>query len=143
MAIAHSFKFATSYKKHVPKHANLGIQCIFHKDQSLKVWWKAIQNWQRSSTFVEIMYFLYSLGVVTFNKRWKTLSILIFFSLERLKSFSVLPKTALNWKFMLEMCLEIHLCANLLFLAWIQTKPSDNNIAGFFKVINKSKSLSF
>jgi hypothetical protein len=35
----HCFKFATSHKK-CAKHAHLVYQCIFHKDKSLKVWWK-------------------------------------------------------------------------------------------------------
>ena len=48
-------------KKHVPKHANLGSQCVFHKDQSLKDWQKTIQNWQSYSTFDETVYFLYLL----------------------------------------------------------------------------------
>ena len=26
--------------KNVAKHAHLAYQCVFHKDQSLKVWWK-------------------------------------------------------------------------------------------------------
>ena len=32
--------------KNVTKHAHLVIQCIFYKDESLKVWWVTIQNWQ-------------------------------------------------------------------------------------------------
>ena len=39
--------------KHVAKHAHPIIYCIFHKDESLKVWWITIQNWQSYSAFVD------------------------------------------------------------------------------------------
>ena len=58
MAIASNLLQA---KKTCPQACNLGSQCVFHKDQSLKVWQKTIQNWQRYSTFDEIVYSLYLL----------------------------------------------------------------------------------
>ena len=71
------------------KHAQLGYQCAFHEDQSLKVWWKKNQNCQSYSTFVETMYFLYSIGVVTFNKRWIILSVVIFFFHQTFRDWSL------------------------------------------------------
>ena len=41
---------------------------------------KKVHNWQSYSAFVETMYFLYSIGLINFNKCWINLSVVNFWS---------------------------------------------------------------